>query len=129
MPMRLEDLIGKTCVIGLSYFDRQGELMTQAQYAGAVVKVDPQMGIWVQLRHADAAVAQPEFVLPPNLSAWFKALPGRYRHEPSGVDIDDPDYLVTWDIHRTQANAADSQHEWWDWVPNVQPPQVGSSGA
>ena len=36
MPMELKDLIGKTCVIGLSYFDQQGELMKQTQYAGSV---------------------------------------------------------------------------------------------
>jgi hypothetical protein len=125
--MRLEDVLGKTCVIGLSYFDRQGGLMKQSQYAGSVAKVDPEQGISVQLRHADAGVEQAEFILPPNLDAWFKAPPGRYRHAPSGVDIENPDYVVTWNIHRTQDNTADGQHEWWEWVPNVEPPQVGSS--
>ncbi len=128
MPMRLEDLLARTCVIGLSYFDLQGEPMQQTQYAGSVVKVDPEQGIWVRLRHSGVGVDQPEFVLPPNLDAWFKAPPGRYRHTASGVDIENPDYVVTWDIHRTQNNTAEGQHEWWDWVPNVVPPQVGPPG-
>jgi len=123
--MQLEDLLDKTCVIGLAYFDTQGELMKESQYAGSVVKVDGENGISVRLRHADTAVEQPEFILPPNLAAWFKAPPGRYRHD--GVDIENPDFVVTWNVHRTQQNAADGKHEWWEWVPNLQPPQVGSA--
>jgi hypothetical protein len=125
--MRLEDLLAKTCVIGVSYFDLQGELMKQAQYAGTVVKVDAENGISVRLRHADAGVEQPEFIVPPNLAAWFKAPPGRYRHAPSGVDIENPDYVVTWNVFRTQDNTADGKHEWWEWMPNLEPPQVGPS--
>ncbi len=123
--MRLEELIGKTCVIGLSYFDLNGELMKQAQYAGSVVKVDAENGISVRLQHADASVEKAEFILPPNLDGWFNAPPGHYRHAPTGVDIENPDFVVTWDIHRTQENTAEGQHEWWDWVPNTTPPQVG----
>jgi len=125
--MQLEDLLDKTCVVGVSYFDRQGELMKQVQVAGSVVKVDPEQGISVQLRHTEAGVEQAEFILPPNLAAWFKAPPGRYRHAATGVDIENPDFLVTWNVHRTQSNTADGQHEWWEWVPNVEPPQVGSA--
>lgn len=125
MTMDLKDLIGKTCVIGLSYFDQQGELMKQTQYAGEVAKVDSEEGISVRLAHTDATVKQADFILPPNLDAWFKAPPGHYRHAPTGVDIDNPDFVVTWDIHRTQENTAEGQHEWWDWVPNIAPPQVG----
>ena len=124
--MQLEDLVDKTCVIGVSYFGLQGELLKQAQYAGQVVTVDAELGITVKLRHSDAAVTQADFIVPPNLDAWFKAPPGHYRHAPSGVDIDNPDYLVTWDVHRTQDNKAEGQHEWWEWVPNTERPQVGS---
>ncbi len=49
--MQLEDLLMKTCFIGVSYFDVQGELMKQTQQAG--------------------------------------------------------------------------QHEWWEWMPNAERPQVG----
>jgi hypothetical protein len=124
--MKLDDVLGKTCVIGVSYFDPEGALMKQTQFAGAVVKVDAEMGITIQLRHADASVEQAEFILPPNLAAWFKAPPGHYRHAPSGVDIVNPDFVVTWDVHRSRATAAEGQHEWWEWVPNTEPPQVGA---
>ena len=127
--MELGDLIGKTCVIGVSYFDRDGSLMKQSQFAGSVAKVDAEMGISISLRHTAADAPQAEFILPPNLAPWFKAPPGRYRHAPSGVDIENPDFVVTWDVHRTQSNTAEGQHEWWEWVPNVAPPQVGSAKA
>lgn len=126
--MNLEELIAKTCVIGVSYFDTNGELMKQTQFAGQVLTVDAELGITVQLRHTDASVQQADFIVPPNLDAWFKAPPGHYKHAPSGVDIENPDYLVTWNVHRTQENKPEGRHEWWEWVPNTERPQVGQSG-
>ena len=123
--MQLDELLGKTCVIGLSYFDTGGELMKQAQYAGQVLKVDAELGITVQLRHTDASVQQADFIVPPNLDAWFKAPPGHYKHAPSGMNMENPDYLVTWNVYRTQENKPEGQHEWWEWVPNTERPQVG----
>ena len=127
MPLQtLEDLVSRTCVIGLSYFERDGSLLRQTQFGGQVSRVDAEHGISIQLRHTDPSAAAAEFILPPNLDAWFQAPPGRYRHPQSGMDIENPDYLVTCDIHRTVDGTAEGQHEWWDWVPNVQSPQVGA---
>ena len=123
--MELSELVGKTCVIGVAYFGLEGELLKQTQCAGQVAKVDAEQGITVQLRHTDPSVTQADFILPPNLDAWFKAPPGQYKHAASGVDLENPDYLVTWKVFRTQGNKAEGQHEWWEWVPNTQQPQVG----
>lgn len=127
--MELADLPGKTCVIGIMYFDTQGELLKQSQYAGEVSKVDAEMGITVKLRHSDPGAAAADFILPPNLAAWFKAPPGRYRHPSSGVDIENPDFLVTWNVYRHREGTAEGQHEWWEWVPNTAQPQVGSGSS
>jgi len=124
--MQIEELQSKTCVIGLAYFAKEGELLKQTQYAGVVTNVDRELGISVQLRHSEADTGKPVFILPPNLDAWFKAPAGRYRNAQFGVDIEDPDYLVTWSIFRTRKQTADGQHEWWEWVPNTEAPQVGS---
>ena len=123
--MQLEDLLLKTCVVGVSYFDLNGALMKQNQYCGQVVKVDAENGIAITLRHTDPTVVTADFIVPPNLDAWFKAPPGQYRHAPSGVDMENPDYLVTWNVYRTQDKTAEGQHEWWEWVPNTERPQVG----
>ena len=123
--MELAELLSKTCVIGLSYFGQDEELLKQTQYAGTVTQVDNELGISVQLQHSDSTVEQPVFIVPPNLDAWFKAPAGHYRHAASGVDMEKPDFLVTWSIYRTQGDTADGQHEWWEWVPNTQSPQVG----
>lgn len=126
--MTLEELIGKTCVVGVSYFDATGELLKQTQFAGTVQRVDAEHGISIHLQHSDPAVAPGDFIVPPVLEAWFKAPPGHYRHAPSGVDIENPDYLVTWDVHRQRQDTPEGRHEWWDWVPNTQQPQVGAAG-
>lgn len=125
MVIQLQDLLTQSCVIGVSYFDVQGELLKQTQFAGTVIKVDAELGITIRLQHSDSSVEQAEFIVPPNLLAWFKAPPGHYRHEPSGVDMQNPDFLVTWNVHRTKSNTAEGQHEWWEWEPNTIPPQVG----
>lgn len=129
--MQLQDLMGKTCVIGLSYFGLEGEVLKQTQCCGTVIKVDKEMGISVQLQHSNPDLAkssaeQPAFILPPHLEAWFKAAPGHYRHSETGVDMLNPDFLVTWNVFRTQQNTVEGKHEWWEWVPNTTPPQVGN---
>lgn len=124
--MQLQDLLGKTCVIGLSYFGLEGELLKHTQHCGTVTTVDAEQGISVQLRHSDPTAPQPVFMLPPHLSAWFKAAPGHYRHAESGMDMLNPDFLVTWNIYRTQSSRTEGQHEWWEWRPNTAAPQVGS---
>ncbi|HEY0954295.1 MAG TPA: hypothetical protein VGE36_06040 [Roseateles sp.] len=117
--MQLTDLPGRRCVVGINYFDLDGSLLSQRQLGGQVTQVDAEQGITLALQEG-------EFMLPPDLQAWFTAPPGRYRDAASGLDIDNPDYLVTWDVHRTQGNSEEGQHEWWDWVPNTERPQVGA---
>ena len=127
--VKLEDLLGRTCVIGVSYFAVQGELLKQSQFAGQVKQVDAELGITIALRHSSTDTPPADFILPPNLDAWFKAPPGRYHQAQTGMDIENPDYLVTWDVHRTQEQTAEGQHEWWEWVANTERPQVGPSSA
>lgn len=126
--MTLTDLLNKTCLIGLSYFDLDGELLKQSQLCGTVIGSDAEEGISVNLqgKAAPAGEKEPVFILPPTLSAWFTAPPGHYRNPESGVDIKNPDYLVTWDIYKTKKDTPEGEHEWWEWVPRTVAPQVGS---
>ena len=129
--MQLTELTDKTCLIGLTYFDTDGQVLKQSQLCGTVVKVDQEMGISIQLMAASLVEGDgeqqnkpPIFMLPADLSPWFNAPSGRYSDPESGASINDPDYLVTWDIHKTRDNAEEGQQQWWQWSPRTVPPQV-----
>ncbi|AWB68328.1 hypothetical protein C2869_18790 [Saccharobesus litoralis] len=118
------DLVGmleKTVLVGLTYFDFKQEFIQQRQISGTVVRVTPQDGI--TLRFPDGKT---EFTLPSDLSCWFKAPEGRYFDQESNIEITNPDFLITWDVHQVQDKSKpDGQHEWWEWKPRTVPPAVG----
>ena len=119
----LKVLLGKTVLAGLRYHDLQGALLQQRQIYGEVVRVTPNDGI--TLRFVDGKT---EFTLPSTLSPWFIAPKGDYVNADLQVKISNPDYLVTWDIYKTQdITKPKGEHEWWEWQPNTIPPVVGRS--
>ena len=123
--MTLQDLLQKTCLIGLSYFDTDESLLKQSQLCGTVIAASEEQGISIELQgHPSEGEKTPVFILPPNLSPWFNAPSGHYKNSDNGVDIIDPDYLVTWDVYKTQKNTPEGEHEWWEWVPRTAPPIV-----
>ncbi len=122
--MKLEDLVNKTCLIGLSYFDTDQSLMKQDQLSGRVVSVDEKNGISLELYPLDPETKKGRvFVIPPHLSPWFNAPAGDYRNADGEIMISNPDYFVTWDIYKTQ-DEKKGDHEWWEWVPRTEPPKV-----
>ncbi len=123
--MELNDIINKSCVIGLSYFDGNDQVLQQSMLAGHVATADEENGITVSLIVKDNADTPSVFVLPSSLSPWFNAPSGTYRDEAGNILIENPDFLVTWDIHRTQENKEEGDHEWWNWIPRTTPPSVG----
>ena len=130
--MTLNDLINKTCLIGLTYFDSSGKLLKQSQLCGTVLKADAEVGISVQLKTLNStreaklsSVEEPPvFIIPADLSPWFNAPAGTYRGPDNEISIIDPDFLVTWDIHQTKEPEDEGQHLWWHWLPRTSPPQV-----
>jgi hypothetical protein len=125
--MNLPDLLNKTCVIGLSYFSKDDQLLKQSQLAGKVITTDSDNGISVELQGQKTEDGKPAvFILPPTLTCWFNAPKGHYKSPETGVDIENPDYLVTWDIYQTTKDTPEGEHEWWEWVPRTVAPQVGS---
>ncbi|MCG8312664.1 MAG: hypothetical protein MI976_05560 [Pseudomonadales bacterium] len=135
MSITLEVILNKTVLIGLSYFDKHGELLQQRLLSGLVVESDAEKGIAIKLDHApletannaqaNAAAAPQHFVLPSALSCWFHAPRGEY-HTSSSVKIKNPDYLVTWDIYQKQDSVEEGDHQWWEWQPRTVPPQVNN---
>ncbi|OUR99085.1 hypothetical protein A9Q81_10900 [Gammaproteobacteria bacterium 42_54_T18] len=125
LAMTLDDIINKSCVIGLSYFDGDDQLLKQSMLAGNVTATDEENGITITLIGTDLPDNASVFILPSSLAPWFNAPKGTYKDENSNVLIEHPDYLVTWDIHRTQEDKEEGDHEWWNWVARTTPPSVG----
>lgn len=123
--MNLTDIVNKTCVIGLSYFDTDETLLKQNLLAGVVVNVHEEDGISVNLNLKDPTDKEAIFTLPSSLAPWFNAPKGAYRNQDNKMLIENPDFLVTWDIYRSYEDKKDGQSEWWNWVPRVAPPSVG----
>jgi len=132
--MKIEDVLNKTCLIGLSYINTNGDLLKQAQYAGTVITVDKEEGITVKLMailtegKADSKkggkAETPNFHIPASLDAWFIAPKGHYKNAEHHIDIVDPDYFVTWDVVKKKDDTEEGQQEWWEWHPQSQAPRV-----
>ncbi len=141
--MTISDLLNKTCLIGLTYMTAEGEVLKLSQLAGEVIAVDEEEGISVELFTPDSNTTPTEpnkiastadssnaedkpavFHLPPGLSAWFIAPKGHFKNPEFGIDIENPDYFVTWDIVRKKDSTPEGTHEWWEWHPRTTPPSV-----
>lgn len=111
--MNIEDVLNKTCLIGLSYINTNGDLLKQAQYAGTVITVDKEEGITIKLdavgaegkagdkkgKKADSRnKGTPNFHIPASLDTWFIAPKGHYKNAEHHIYIVDPDYFVIWDV-------------------------------
>ena len=130
--MTLEDLINKTCLIGVTYVDTNGDTLKSAQYAGTVIEVDAEEGIKVKLMAIESGDTSkdlskketPNFHLPPSLDAWFVAPKGHFKNTEHKIDIENPDYFVTWDVVKKKDDTEEGQQEWWEWHPRAVPPSV-----
>ena len=89
------DLIGKTILIGLTYYTANDEFIEQKQYWGRVVESNENR-ILVKLNDGEI------FGLPPDLSSMQVAAPGEYRLRSTGEIVVNPDYLTTWNINRPE---------------------------
>lgn len=86
-----DDLIGKVILIGVTYVDKQDNLLDRKQWWGIVESASSGIGIRVSLKNSSDPC-----VLPPDLNAIRRAAPGEYRLKESGEIISDPDFLTTW---------------------------------
>ena len=87
------DLIGKTILIGLTYYTADDEFIERKQYWGTVIESNKNR-ILVKLNDGEL------FGLPPDLSSIEIAPPGEYRLRSTGEVVVDPDYLTSWNINR-----------------------------
>ena len=132
--MEATELLNKTCLLGISYFDFNGDLMGQVQYAGEIVNIDAKQGISLSLFETSPANHEQKnqhkgddniFVIPSDTSSFFVAPKGIYRNSENELLIENPDFFVVWDVYRMQDKKIEQGiHEWWDWRPQTMPPKV-----
>ena len=115
----LAALIDKRAMVGISYFDINGDTLQQIMLAGTVVRVTAKDGITLRQQNEE------EFTPPSSMAPWFVAPAGNYKSS-DGESVSNPDYLVTWNVHRCQdTDKPEGEHQWWEWVANTTPPSVG----
>jgi hypothetical protein len=87
------DLVGKTILIGLTYYTADNGFIEQKQYWGTVIESNENQ---ILVKLSDGEI----FELPPDLSSTKIASPGEYRLRSTGEIVVDPDYLTTWNVTR-----------------------------
>jgi hypothetical protein len=94
---RVENVVGKTILIGLSYENPHGDIVDRKQLYGKIIEVSPKKGIGVLLNKSDEV-----YYLPPRLSLLDAAPPGEYRLVATGETISNPDFLSNWIVNKPQ---------------------------
>ena len=83
-------IIGKTVLIGVTYFDTNGKETGRGQWWGTILAFNLQQGLLVDLSNSGKRHA-----FPPIPDAFREAKPGYYELKSSGEVIENPDYLYT----------------------------------
>ena len=130
MLKTLQDTLNKSCLVGLTYFDVDGNELKRQLLGGTVIEMSEEMGITISLftTKKNQAKKAAHFIIPSNLSCWFIAPKGEFHTTGEGIRVVNPDYLVTWDIYQTKEqdgnSKKDSQQQWWKWYPRTEEPVV-----
>jgi len=99
--LSLQDLLGKTLLVGISYYTHDEKFIEQKQFWGTVTNVSDTL---ITMRQKDGSL----FTLPPDLSSTYRASPGEYKLRSTGEVVENPDFLATWTITKP---APDSEEE------------------
>ncbi|WP_025898206.1 hypothetical protein [Sneathiella glossodoripedis] len=89
-----KELIGKHLLVGLTYFDREGEITERLQLHGKITAVGEET-VWF-MREDNGE----EFSIPFDEEAIHPAEPGEYQMKDSDEIVVDPDFVSTWSIQQ-----------------------------
>jgi hypothetical protein len=95
MP-ELNDLIGKTVVLGLTFTDADGNERERTQRHGVVEVAEHDRGIGIRFVAPGRAWDGELYWLPPDARPFREAAPGAYRLRSTGETIVDPDFTAAW---------------------------------
>jgi hypothetical protein len=95
---RARALVGKYALVGVSFLDAEGNLLSQAQRHGRLIEVDEDRGIAIRFVAHGRSWDGEVYRLPPDLRSVADAPAGEYRLRSTGEVIVDPDVTITWTI-------------------------------
>ena len=91
--LSFSDLLGKTILVGITYYTKENEFIEQKQFWGTVIEANDRQ---IRFRQKDGSI----FGLPPDLSSTKRAPKGEYRLHSTGEIVIDPDFTSTWNVTR-----------------------------
>jgi len=92
-----EEIIDKSILIGISYIAPDGQLESQQQLHGIVERASESDGIVVAL---SGVYKGEKLGMPPDTSGITRADPGVYQLQSTGEEVENPDYLCTWEVKK-----------------------------
>ena len=91
--LSFSDLIGKTILVGLTYYTKENEFIEKKQFWGTVTESNEKH---ICFRQKDGSI----FSLPPDLRSTKRAPKGEYRLRSTGEIVIDPDFTSVWIVNR-----------------------------
>lgn len=85
------NLPGKLLLVGLTYFDSNGELIEEQQFCGEVVSASATSGILLNLQGKRRGE---QYTLPPDMRSFRAASAGEYKLRSTGEVVVNPDFTV-----------------------------------
>lgn len=90
------ELLNSLILVGLTFVDREDQLLEQQQFWGRIVRIDRNAGFQIELRGTRAG--QEDYWLPPDTRPFERAAPGEYRLRSTEEIVVNPDFTATWTI-------------------------------
>ena len=91
--LSFSDLLGKTILVGITYYTKDNEFIEQKQYWGTVIEANDRQ---IRFKQKNGDV----FWLPPDLRSTKPAPKGEYRLHSTGEIVVDPDFTSVWIVNR-----------------------------
>ncbi|MFV1983932.1 MAG: hypothetical protein ACC657_10375 [Thiohalomonadales bacterium] len=91
-------LPGRSILIGVNVLNSDGKVVSQEQLHGLIKSATKSDGILVLL---NGSFLGKEWKMPPDTSCIKVADPGEYNLKATDEVIKNPDFMCSWEIHRT----------------------------
>lgn len=91
MNITFKSIIGKRILVGITYMDKNENIIKLEQFEGNIIDADANKGIIIEKTKSKEI-----FELPPDLSSVKIAKPGEYRLRSTQEKVINPDLLTTW---------------------------------